>query len=189
MSFKASSIALSIVVQIIAPDWISHLSRNTGISLCSNASPNWDTNMASHDPWDRKAFFIEHPHVLDGTKDKNLLFLRRDEFPLRTMNLPSSPRRNYIAGRAAMSIFAKNNLMSALQAFGYGGGLGDRRLIWTGSRSSFHHQMVKPFFLGSREKWLLGIERAKMVTTGRLSMQLQKAPQLSKAWGEGQGIR
>jgi len=60
---------------------------------------------------------------------------------------------------------------------------GGRGLTWTRSRSSFHRQMVNPFFRGSREKWLLGIERAKMVTTGGPSMHLQKASKLSRQWG------
>ena len=38
-------------------------------------------------------------------------------------------------------------------------------------------------FPGSREKWLLGIERAKMVTKGGPSMHLQKASKLSRQWG------
>jgi hypothetical protein len=82
-----------------------------------------------------------------------------------------------------MSIFVKSCLTSVLQAFGYGGGLGDRGLTWTGSRSSFLAQMARPFIRGSREKWLLGIERAKMVTTVEPSMHLQKASKLSRQWG------
>jgi len=58
-------------------------------------------------------------------------------------------------------------------------------LIRTGSRSSLLGLVVKPFLPGSFGKWLLSVERAKMVTRGRLSVHLQKAPQLSKEWGEG----
>jgi len=45
---------------------------------------------------------------------------------------------------------------------------------------------MKPFFLGFRKNWLLNIEVAKMVTNGGLGIHLQKAPKLSKEWGEGQ---
>jgi predicted DNA-binding ArsR family transcriptional regulator len=38
-------------------------------------------------------------------------------------------------------------------------------------------------FLAFREKWLLGTEMDKMVTNGRLSIHLQKAPKLSSQWG------
>lgn len=40
-------------------------------------------------------------------------------------------------------------------------------------------------FLGFRKKWLLGTEMDKMVTTGRLSIHLRKAPKLFRGWGEG----
>jgi hypothetical protein len=43
--------------------------------------------------------------------------------------------------------------------------------------------MVKPFFWGLREKWLLGKEMDKMVMTGGPRMHLQKAPKLSSQWG------
>ena len=59
---------------------------------------------------------------IENWKDKSFLFLRRGEFPLRVINLPSYLFRYYISGRAAMSIFVKSNLMSALQAFSLGGG-------------------------------------------------------------------
>jgi len=104
------------------------------------------------------------------------------------MNLPASTCRKYISGGLALSITVKSDLASALQPFSDGGGLGDRGLTWTGSRSSFLRQMVKPFFRGSREKWLLGIERAKMVTTGGPPMHLQKASKLSRQWGPLQPI-
>ena len=38
-------------------------------------------------------------------------------------------------------------------------------------------------FSGLLEKWRWGIKMAKMVTDGRSSMYLQKAPKLSKQWG------
>ena len=60
-----------------------------------------------------------------------------------------------------------------------------RVLTWTGSRSLNLGVLVKPFFRGSREKWLLGIKMDKMVTRGRLGIHLQNASQLSKEWGEG----
>ena len=56
-------------------------------------------------------------------------------------------------------------------------------MTWTGTRSSFVGQMVKPFFRCSHKKWILGIRKYKMVTTGRLSMYVQKASKLSKQWG------
>jgi hypothetical protein len=58
-------------------------------------------------------------------------------------------------------------------------------LIRTGSRSSLLGLVVMPFLLASCGKWLLGVERAKIVKKGRLSIHLQKTPQLSKEWGEG----
>jgi len=39
--------------------------------------------------------------------DRNLLFPWRGEFPLRLMNGPSWSYRNYISGRAPLSISAK----------------------------------------------------------------------------------
>lgn len=51
-------------------------------------------------------------------------------------------------------------------------------LTWTGSRLSFLEQIVKPFFGGSHEKWILGIGRAKMGTNGGPRMRLQKAHKL-----------
>jgi hypothetical protein len=48
--------------------------------------------------------------------------------------------------------------------------------------------MVKLFFRGSREKWRLGIERAKMVTTDGPSIHLQKASKLSRQWGPLQAL-
>ena len=68
-----------------------------------------------------------------------------------------------------------------------GADLGSRGLTWTGSRLSFLRHLVKPIFRDCREKWLLAIGMAKMVTTGRPRMHLQKAPKLFKEWGEGQG--
>jgi hypothetical protein len=41
-------------------------------------------------------------------------------------------------------------------------------------------------FSGFTLKWLSAFKMDKMVTRGRLSVHLQKAPQLSKEWGEGQ---
>ena len=41
-------------------------------------------------------------------------------------------------------------------------------------------------FSGFHEKWLLGNKMNKMVTTVGPGMHLQKAPKLSKEWGEGQ---
>lgn len=46
--------------------------------------------------------------------------------------------------------------------------------------------MVKPSCCGSRKKWLLGIGMDKMVTTGRLLLHLQRAPELSSQWGPPQ---
>jgi len=43
-------------------------------------------------------------------------------------------------------------------------------------------------FSGFTLKWLLAFNIDKMVTRGRLSVHLQKAPKLSKEWGEGQTI-
>ena len=43
----------------------------------------------------------------------------------------------------------------------------------------------EPVFRDFREQWLFGISKAKMVTTGGLRIHYQKAPQLSKEWGEG----
>jgi hypothetical protein len=40
-------------------------------------------------------------------------------------------------------------------------------------------------FSGFKLKWLSAFKMDKMVTRGRLSIHLQKAPQLSKEWGEG----
>jgi hypothetical protein len=40
-------------------------------------------------------------------------------------------------------------------------------------------------FSRSREKWHRRIEIDKMVTNGGQRIHLQKAPQLSKEWGEG----
>jgi hypothetical protein len=43
-------------------------------------------------------------------------FLRRGEFPLRTINLPSYPYRKYIVGRAALSnCYEKQRLKSMLR--------------------------------------------------------------------------
>jgi hypothetical protein len=44
----------------------------------------------------------------------------------------------------------------------------------------------KAVFSGFTLKWLSAFKMDKMVTRGRLSVHLQKAPQLSKEWGEGQ---
>ena len=41
-------------------------------------------------------------------------------------------------------------------------------------------------FSGFKVKWLSAFEMDKMVKRGRLSIHLQKAPQLSKEWGGGQ---
>ena len=82
-----------------------------------------------------------------------------------------------------MSIFVKSCLMSVFQAFGYGGGLRDRGLIWTEPRSLLPGLLVRPIFCRSGGKWLLGIKIIKMVTIGRSSMHLQKASQLSRQWG------
>ena len=119
------------------------------------------------------------------SNDRRFLFSRRWERPLRTLNPSSCPHWQHTSGRAAMSIAVKSGLASVLQAFGYGASLRSRGLILTGSRSSFLRQMVKPFFRGSREKWLSAFKIDKMVTRGRLSIHLQEAPQLSKEWGEG----
>jgi len=43
-------------------------------------------------------------------------------------------------------------------------------------------------FSGFTLKWPSAFKMDKMVTRGRLSVHLQKAPQLSKEWGEGQVI-
>jgi hypothetical protein len=43
-----------------------------------------------------------------NTKGKEFPFLGRGEFPLRAMNLPSSPYRYYIFGLLALSIAAKS---------------------------------------------------------------------------------
>jgi len=43
--------------------------------------------------------------------------------------------------------------------------------------------MVKPFFRGSPKKWLPDSRMAKMVTTGRLLMHLQRTPEMSRQWG------
>jgi len=59
-------------------------------------------------------------------------------------------------------------------------------VIWTESRSAIVGKMVKPFFRGFCENWLLSIKRTKMVTDGGSSMHLQKASQLSNQWGTPQ---
>jgi hypothetical protein len=41
-------------------------------------------------------------------------------------------------------------------------------------------------FSGFTSKWLSAFKMDKMVTRGRLSIHLQKAPKLSKEWGESQ---
>ena len=48
--------------------------------------------------------------------------------------------------------------------------------------------MVKPFFRGSPKKWLPDSRMAKMVTTGRLLMHLQRAPEMSRQWGPAQAL-
>ena len=53
-------------------------------------------------------------------EDKKFLFPACVEIP-SPLNPPSYPCRKYMAGRMAVSINAKSNLVSALQAFGYGG--------------------------------------------------------------------
>ena len=58
-------------------------------------------------------------------------------------------------------------------------------MTWTESRSPVLGLLVKTFFPDLRKRWQFGIKTANMVTNGGPQIHLQKAPNLSKEWGEG----
>jgi hypothetical protein len=62
-------------------------------------------------------------------------------------------------------------------------------LTWTHSRSALIGQMVKAFFHGFLEKWILGNKMDKMVREDGSSIRLQKISKLSKEGGEGHSLR
>jgi len=49
--------------------------------------------------------------------DRNLLFLVRHKFPLRTMNLPAHLCLKYTAGRRTLSIIARSNDNGDLEGY------------------------------------------------------------------------